>query len=172
MKNTLLRYSGKVTVETVHRKYIRKNSGTKHLFRLFSSILARENFNALSLPAYLMLYDLGDRDVDTFKMEAQDNSAFRVLKYFIDLNSSAVTDTDAFETEFTALLTSSMVLELDETQSHTFVLAIVAGNQKSLLAIVDFSSDVYTIIQSGGQAIVRWKMSLANENEYPITLNA
>lgn len=174
MNNTSLKYIGKVTIETTHRKNIRKNSGTKHLFRLFSSILARENFNSLNLPAYLMLYDLSGMDTESavaFRNEAYDDIAYRAFKYFIDLNACTVSDTDEFETEFTALITAPMVLDLDETQIHSLALAIVAGDQQSLLAIVDFDHDIFTTIQSGGQAVVRWRMSLTNSAEEAITLS-
>lgn len=173
MNNTSLRYSGKVTVETTHHKDVRKNSGTKHLFRLFSSILAREKFNSLNLPAYLMLYDLSGMDHESavaFRDEAYDDIAYRAFKYFIDLNSYTASDADDFATEFTALITAPMVIELEESQIHNLVLAIVAGDQQSLLAIVDFDHTVFTTIQSGGQAVVRWQMSLTNSNEEAITL--
>lgn len=174
MNNTSLQYAGRVTFETLTRKYNRKNSGTRHLFRLFSSILAKENFNSLSLPTYLMLYDLSSLSTDAaeqFLLDGYDDPSYRVFKSFVDLNTYTVTENDEFSTEFTAVITHPMVLDLEETQIHNLELAIVAGDQQSILAHVHFDHDVFTIIQSGGQTTVRWNMSLDNAQEESIFLN-
>lgn len=165
MNNSVIKYNGTVSIETVHEKYVKKNSGTKHLFRLFSSILSRQPYTALHLPAYLMLYDLSTSDsTDEFIEAASDVSDFRVLKNFVDLNSYSVTDSSDYVTEFTAVLTSSM-LQNNIDNPHQLVLAVVAGDQKSLLAVITFSHLVYNTIQSGGQAVVRWQMRLTNGEE-------
>jgi hypothetical protein len=165
MNNSVIKYTGTVNIDTTHKKYVKKNSGTRHLFRLFSSVLSRQPYNALSLPAYLMLYDLSTvSDKNVFLTNAMDDAQYRVLKSFVDLNSYAVAESYEYETEFTATLTASMLRnKLDNP--HNLVLAVVAGNQQALLATITFDHRVFTTIQEGGQAVVRWQMRLTNGDE-------
>ena len=54
---------------------------------------------------------------------------------------------------------------------HSLVLAIVAGNQKSLLATVTFDHTIYETVRNGGQAVVRWRMSLSNGDAEAVTMS-
>lgn len=177
MNNTSLTYVGNVKIETTHRKYLHKNSGTCHLFSLFSNVLAKKPVDKLSLPTYLMLYDLSSKsveEIEDFKTRAMHEDSLKALKYFVDLNSYTVTESNNFETEFTALLTASMIMDLKEKQQlYSLHLAIVAGDQNSLLAIVNFDHEIFKTLQSGGQAVVRWRMSLTNaeDEQQPVVLS-
>lgn len=165
MSQTLLSYSGKLILETKTRTSVKHNHGTSNLFRLLTTILAKENFKTKTLPTYFMLYAakpsdlLGSPYVSNFSSKA-------LLYNFVDIISQSETnDANLFSATFTSTIDSSMIIGTTSDTHNNISLALVDGAQQNILAVVEFDEGTYGIINSGGQTFVKWVMTLANADD-------
>ena len=167
MGATNLSYSGTLILEVKDKKSIKRNSGTSNLFRLFSVIMSREDFTYKNLPTYFMLYNCSYAEL-VANPSVESNTSYQLLNNFLDMNSYSTKDELNFNAVFTSTLSTAMLLNTTEAYPY-YSLAIISGDKTSILAAVDFESDVYDVVKTGGQSLIKWIMTVTNKEETSTT---
>ena len=166
--NTSLIYSGQLEIETKTKKAVAKNHGTSNLFRLFSVMLCKEDFKLRSLPTYFMLYE---SDYATILDNPETNAAAhqnkKLFRVYLDIQSNYSSfENNAHHANFISTVDSSILVSTQQlTSSTNLSLALVDADKKHILAVVEFDRDVYNIIRNGGQAVIRWSLTVSNVDE-------
>lgn len=166
MKQTTLSYSGTLILETKTRTALKKNHGTINLFRLLTTVLCKEQFSALSLPTYFMLYNVDPSTIVSDPIPANHRTK-QLLNNYISIISQTEEDltlSPCFASTFTATISASMLIGQSNIDNGV-TLALVSGDKQSILAAVEFDHDVFNIVSAGGQTFVKWIMSIANADD-------
>lgn len=160
MNDTTLVYSGKVEVNTKTRTEVSRNHGTTHLFRLLTVLLAKEKFQTTSFPAKIMLFNATPEELLNTP-QADSHQSQWLLKRPIDIVSSAEIDHGQYQSKFTAMLDSSVMV--DASSATNLTLGLLDGSQSKLvLAATTFERSQYNIVRGGGQAYLTWIMTIGN----------
>lgn len=162
MNNNSFSYTGIVEYEINGKTYTSKNSGTTKLFNLFAVILCREGFSVGSLPQYFMLYREACDDLISDPVVGNHIKSELLIDY---LDTSSYTSNTEIETSsnFVSTLYTTMLQNI--SSAHSVVsLALISSNKEEILAVVEFSSDVYDIVRKGGQSLIKWTMTVSNSD--------
>lgn len=165
MTNSVITYQGKLEISTKTRTSVRHNHGTNHLFRLFTSILCKDTFHTHNLPTYFMLYSV-DTQALLSQPDVERHKSDMLLRQYVDITSQSGSQDSIYQATFSSMLDSSMIIaKLPNYATASITLALISGDKKSILAVVPFDNEQYGIISNGGQAYVRWIMSLSNADD-------
>ena len=184
MNNTDLLYTGTLEIEIQdQRTYKSKNNGTYQLFKLLAMLLTRNSsFSSLDFPTYFQLYEYkyensNEDEKSTFNdfikyPNVKDHKEACLLNNFIKITGEMIEipDTDSTSTEknntgsyaarFTGLLSSGMLINHDSR--NNILAAIVSGDKKSILAVVNFNQDAFNSVLDGNQAYLKWTLQITN----------
>lgn len=169
MKQTNLKYKGTLITSVKTKRYVSYNSGTLNLFKLFARLLCKEHFDGSDLPLYFMLYAATPDQLIADPNFAK-HEKIQVLRELLNI-SSYVTESRSSITSKTTNYQSNFVSELDSTYVYNTArmyndlsLALIDGRKSNILAVVEFSTDVYEVIRRGGQAGLRWILEISNDS--------
>lgn len=168
MNYTNLIYQGTLEIEVNRKKYTQHNSGTSNLFKLFSEIMCREIPDGFlnSLPGAMLLY-CSDKMTLVRNPDVTDpeNQKMMLLRKPLSLTAySSVSEIDgqrAYQANFRSELHFAQLLNTNE-QYEDLTLALVSNDLKSILAVVDFNKEVFNIVRNGGEAIMKWIITVSN----------
>lgn len=165
MNNSVLTYQGRLEISTKTRTSVKHNHGTNHLFRLFTSILCKETFHTHNLPTYFMLYNT-DTQALLSRPDVSTHTSSMLLRQYVDITSQSSSKDSIYQATFSSMIDSAMLAgKLPNYATAPLTLALVSGDKKSILAVVPFDNEQYGIVSSGGQAYIRWIMSLSNADD-------
>ncbi len=167
-------YNGNVEITLDHTKRYR-NKGTIHLFRLFASLMAGDEYKPTVFPYYIMLYDTSPNTILTTPNTTTHQSK-AVLNRKVILHRYTTEQQDDLDTIYSAVFDTSITREYlnnyvakyedpgqrPSADNFILTLALISQEGDSILAAVPFSKDEYDHIVAGGSAIIKWSMSLTN----------
>ena len=160
MQTTGLTYSGSLIVTYKNKKFITHNNGTKNLFHLLTKVLCNEEYSRKDLPNYFYLLSSSVNDVLN---KPNTNDHTNILRFGIEISKQSKIDNEGkYTVEFLGSLTSGNLLNT-VTEYKNLTLALVSANQQSILAAVEFSIESFNIVKSGGQAQLKWVMTIENK---------
>ena len=159
MQTTGLTYSGSVIVTYKNKKFITHNNGTKNLFHLLTKVLCNEEYSRKDLPNYFYLLS---SSVDAVLATPITSEHTNILRFGIEISKQSKIIEGKYTIEFLGSLTSGNLLNTVTTYEH-LTLALVSANQQSILAAVEFSIDSFNVVKSGGQAQLKWVMTIENK---------
>ena len=166
--NSNLTYRGSVEVIVGTKHYRLHNTGTDYLLQMLVKILCGEvaSTKNLDLPRYFMLYAESPKSlINNYNVGA--NSTKQLLKDFIRAEAQSDFTRGKFDGIFTATITGKNLVSRASSGIGGLALALVGGSDDSMniLAAVDFDPDVFEILKMGGQAVMKWTMSVANDTD-------
>lgn len=145
------------------KKDIQKNTGTINLFKLLSRVLCKEEIDTRSLPTYVMLYNQPYTDV-TEKPYTSSFTTSQLLRNFMDIRSNYSSSEDnCYKSNFVTTIYCSDLTNTSQTYNN-LTLALISSDKKSILAAVTFSPEVYNTVRSGGQANIKWVLTISNSD--------
>lgn len=159
MQTTGLTYSGSLIVTYKNKKFITHNNGTKNLFHLLTKVLCNEEYSRKDLPNYFYLLS---SSVEAVLAEPITTEHTNILRFGIEISKQSKIIEGKYTIEFLGSLTSGNLLNTVTTYEH-LTLALVSANQQSILAAVEFSIDSFNVVKSGGQAQLKWVMTIENK---------
>ena len=159
MQTTGLTYSGSLIVTYKNKKFITHNNGTKNLFHLLTKVLCNEEYSRKDLPNYFYLLSSSVNDV---LKNPDTNEHTNILRFGIEISKQSKILEGKYTIEFLGSLTSGNLLNT-VTDYTNLTLALVSANKQSILAAVEFSIESFNIVKSGGQAQLKWVMTIENK---------
>lgn len=165
--NDKFTYVGVVSVVSSGIKKRFHNNGTTKLFNLLRDVLLAREFDETKLPAYIMLYAVGDESkFETAVMEgsipfSDDISDCLYTEATVDRYArtpAADDNTPLSIAQYRTLIVKSQLnSELDVNK--TYYLGLIAANKTDMLAYVKLDS---TTSLGGEQTLITWDLKLGN----------
>lgn len=158
-------YEGNVEVTVKYKSYKKKNHGTKHLFRLFTSMITGEIVSSSSYPYYLHLISSPLNEViDKPEITNHVNSA--LLKFYPQVHRYSNNIANKYNAIFDATILSEHLRNNMATPAEGGItLALVSQNENTILAAVTFNNEYYNALTQGHSAVIRWTMTIRNSEE-------